>query len=103
MRSAFLLALTIFLSVPQPSGAAGSFPRPAEMEHQIRFWRSIFTQYSQDQIVVHDTADLDRIYTVLDFRTYSQAGMTPAQIEPYKEDAAEAEGGRLRGPLQRPQ
>ena len=68
MRSAILLALTLLLGFPQRPGAA-TWPRPGEMEHQIRFWRSIFTVYSQDQIVVHDTADLDRIYSVLDFRS----------------------------------
>src|SRR4029077_21061550 len=93
MRSAILLAFTIFLTLPQTSGAAGTyaFPRPADMERQIRFWRNTFTQYSQDQIVVHDTADLDRVYTVLDFRSYATAGMTEPEIEPYKKDSAEAE------------
>jgi membrane-bound lytic murein transglycosylase D len=101
MRSAILLALTIILSVPQRSGAAGSFPRPAEMEHQIRFWRNIFTVYSRDQVVVHDTADLDRIYSVLDFRSYADAGLSEPEIEPYKKAGAEAEEARLKVLFQR--
>jgi membrane-bound lytic murein transglycosylase D len=66
------------------------------MEHQIRFWKNIFTQYSQDQIVVHDTADLDRVYSVLDYRSYAAAGMTEPEIEPYKKAGAEAEEARLK-------
>ena len=98
MRSAIILAFTILFTLPQTSGAAGtySFPRPADMEHQIRFWKNIFTLYSQDQIVVHDTADLDRVYTVLDFRSYAAAGMTEPEIEPYKKAGAEAEEARLK-------
>ena len=71
MRSAILLAFTIFLTMPQTSGAAGTyaFPRPA---------------------------DLDRVYTVLDFRSYATAGMTEPEIEPYKKAAAEAEEARLK-------
>src|SRR5262245_34765866 len=30
------------------------FPRPASLEPQIRFWRAIFTDYSERQVVLHD-------------------------------------------------
>src|SRR5438477_12642623 len=41
------------------------FPRPAELEPQIRFWRAIFTQYSAHQVVLHDAVHLDRKSTRL--------------------------------------
>ena len=56
MRSALVLAFAIVIGVPAQPGAATSFPRPPELEHQIRFWRSVFTVYPQDQVVIHDTA-----------------------------------------------
>src|SRR5262249_60767594 len=97
MRSAIILAFTILFTLPQTSGAAGtySFPRPADMEHQIRFWKNIFTLYSQDQIVVHDTADLHRVYTVLDFRSYAATGMPAPDIEPYTKAGAKPQAPRL--------
>jgi membrane-bound lytic murein transglycosylase D len=56
-------------AVAAPGGARGEsalFPRPAAMEPQVRFWRSIFTEYGAHQVVVHDTLHLDRVYAVLE-------------------------------------
>jgi membrane-bound lytic murein transglycosylase D len=68
MRTALVLAFATLGVLPQAAPASSTFPRPPEMEHQIRFWRHIFTTYSQDQTVIHDAVDLDKVYTVLDFR-----------------------------------
>src|SRR5437870_4876119 len=51
------------------------FPRPAELEPQIRFWRAIFTQYSAHQVVLHDAVHLDKVYKVLDFRSRREEGL----------------------------
>src|SRR5262249_24943327 len=53
MRVSGLLA-TFFLLLTAPVGA-DTFPRPASLEPQIRFWRDVFGAYSHHQVVLHDT------------------------------------------------
>jgi membrane-bound lytic murein transglycosylase D len=101
MRSALVLAFAIVVGVPAQPGAATSFPRPPELEHQIRFWRSVFTVYSQDQVVIHDTVDLDKIYSVLDFRGYADQGWRSIEIEQVRKDSTDAELARIRALLLR--
>jgi membrane-bound lytic murein transglycosylase D len=100
MRSVFVLSFAILAALPPQPGTA-SFPRPPELEHQIRFWRSVFTVYSEDQTAIHDTADLDKVYTVLDFRPYAAAGYTRTEIERIRRDLTDAEIARIRGLLLR--
>ena len=100
MRSVFVLSFAILAALPPQAGAA-SFPRPPELEHQIRFWRSVFTVYSEDQTAIHDTADLDKVYSVLDFRPYAAAGYTRTEIERIRRDSTDAEIARIRGLLLR--
>src|SRR4029453_10816034 len=101
MRSTVVPALAILppAAAPQPGGA--TFPRPPEMEHQIRFWRNVFTAYSQDQTVIHDTVDLDKIYTVIDFRQYGDLGYSKIEIENIRKDVTEGEIARIRSLLRR--
>jgi membrane-bound lytic murein transglycosylase D len=51
--------------------------------------------------VIHDTADLDKVYTVLDFRPYAAAGYTRTEIERIRRDLTDAEIARIRGLLLR--
>jgi len=57
------------------------FPRPAALEPQVRFWRSIFTEYSANQVVVHDALRLDKIYRVLDLRDELESGMSQSEVD----------------------
>ncbi|MFV1950702.1 MAG: transglycosylase SLT domain-containing protein [Nitrospinota bacterium] len=38
------------------------------LEKQVNFWKKIYTRYTTDQAVIHDTKDLDIIYEVIDFK-----------------------------------
>ncbi|MBI5183365.1 MAG: lytic transglycosylase domain-containing protein [Nitrospinae bacterium] len=38
------------------------------LEKQVNFWKKIYTQYTTNQAVIHDTNDLDIIYEVIDFK-----------------------------------
>lgn len=38
------------------------------LEKQVNFWKKIYTQYTTDQAVIHDTKNLDIIYEVIDFK-----------------------------------
>jgi peptidoglycan lytic transglycosylase D len=77
------------------------FPRPAEMEPQIRFWRSIFTEYSAHQVVLHDAVRLDKIYKVLDFRQHVEDGMSEGELASLERIDTDLEMDRLRATLLR--
>jgi membrane-bound lytic murein transglycosylase D len=79
-----------------PSGA-DTFPRPASLEPQIRFWRDVFGSYSRYHVVVHDTWDLDKVYSVLDFRGHAERDIGPIALEQLISDGKDAELDRLRG------
>src|SRR5262249_29394253 len=82
MRGIRVLLQLIVLTLAANARASGdAFPRPATLEPQVRFWRSVFGDYSKHQIVVHDTEDLDKIYRVLDFRPYADGEMNDVQLE----------------------
>jgi membrane-bound lytic murein transglycosylase D len=43
------------------------FDIPKYFEPSVRFWFSIYTQYSSDQVVIHDSNNLKLVYNVIDF------------------------------------
>src|SRR5262245_36565165 len=100
MRLALVLTLAILGAGPPRSGAT-TFVRPPEMEHQIRFWRDVFTLYSQDQVLIHDTVDLDKVYAVVDLRPYANAGYGSIEIERIRRDSTDGELARIRALLLR--
>src|SRR5262245_18009711 len=92
--SALLLAI-LFL-VPAAPARGEPFPRPASLEPQVRFWRDVFTAYSRYQVVLHDTLDLDKVYSVLDFRSEADSELGPVALERMVRDETDAELSRLR-------
>jgi membrane-bound lytic murein transglycosylase D len=77
------------------------FPRPTELEPQIKFWKGIFTQYSKHQVVLHDAVRLDKVYKVLDFRPHLEDGMTDAELAGLERIETDLEVERLRATLLR--
>ena len=107
---AFFLA--IILSVTAAGAACAStedpaassahlFPRPAQLEPQVRFWRKIFAEYSTHQVVLHDALHLDKVYKVLDFQPYLADGMSPGQVERAQRIETDLELERIRATLLR--
>ena len=43
------------------------FKIPNGLESKVNFWLKIYTQYTTDQVVIHDVDNLDIIYEVVDF------------------------------------
>ena len=80
---------------------AGLFPRPAELEPQVRFWRAIFAEYSTHQVVLHDALDLNKVYKVLDFQHYLDEGMSEAEVERVQRIETDLELERVRATLLR--
>jgi membrane-bound lytic murein transglycosylase D len=69
MTSPRLLAALVLLPalwVALEAGASETFPRPAELEPDIAFWRAIFTEYDSDEGVLHDSRNLAVVYERID-------------------------------------
>ena len=45
---------------------AERFPRPAAIEPQVQFWIKVYSQYTTSQMALHDSEELDIVYTVVD-------------------------------------
>jgi membrane-bound lytic murein transglycosylase D len=48
------------------AGAEEWFPRPPELEPDVNFWVSIFTEYDSDQGILHDNRNLGIVYERVD-------------------------------------
>lgn len=44
-----------------------TFPMPSELEAKVEFWRDVFANYSEHQMVLHDRHNTTIVYKVLDF------------------------------------
>jgi len=61
-----LLAMAALVCVAFEAGAEEWFPRPPEIEPDVNFWVSIFTEYDSDQGVLHDNRNLAVVYERID-------------------------------------
>lgn len=61
-----LRLLVLILLLPASLLADDSlFPRPAELEPDVLFWRAVFTEYSTDEGVLHDNRNLAVVYEIM--------------------------------------
>ncbi len=51
-----------------PVAADETFPQPPELQPDVDFWVDIFTRYTTDQGVLHDTRNLAVVYEHIDFK-----------------------------------
>ncbi len=68
IRTAFFLILLCASASPAFSSPPGSFSEPQGLEDEIRFWRTLFGTYGNNQIIFYDERHLNVIYEVNDFR-----------------------------------
>ncbi|MDX1404752.1 MAG: LysM peptidoglycan-binding domain-containing protein [Woeseiaceae bacterium] len=63
-----IIVFTLFLAVAQSAMATSEahFPRPGELERDVNFWVSIFTEYSTREGVLHDNRNLAVVYEKID-------------------------------------
>ena len=66
MTSIRCFALLASLLLTGAAYASEVFPQPAELQPDVDFWVSIFTQYSTDEGVLHDNRNLAVVYARLD-------------------------------------
>ena len=62
-----LLTLWALFPVLAFAGPA-DFPKPAALVPQVEFWKKVFAEWSERQVVVHDNLYLNKIYGVIDLR-----------------------------------
>jgi membrane-bound lytic murein transglycosylase D len=65
-RVFYLMAMTMLMA----SGwliaqTAHHLPYRAELDVDVRFWKQVFTRYSSNQFLIHDSEQLDKIYKVV--------------------------------------
>ncbi|MFB3125689.1 MAG: LysM peptidoglycan-binding domain-containing protein [Woeseiaceae bacterium] len=61
-----ILALFFLLAALPLAADPSQFPRPTELEPDINFWISVFTEYTSDQGVLHDNRNLAVTYEEFD-------------------------------------
>jgi len=62
MTSTQTLQLLIFLTFGVSSFADETFPQPPEITPDVDFWIDVFTEYANDEGVLHDNRDLSIVY-----------------------------------------
>lgn len=60
-----LLAITL-VTLLHSSVSAQDFPRYTTIENNVHFWEKIYSTYSLNQAVIHDSKDLSKIYEVIE-------------------------------------
>jgi len=86
------------LASPQQSSLLPLLPG---LELQVEFWKRIFATYSTRQVVIHDALYLDRVYEILDFESWSDSGLSDAEIAAYSQEKVRSEKERIRAVLLR--
>ena len=67
MTSQKLFLFFVLVIAAAPLQAQEDFPQPVEIQRDIDFWVAIFTHYTTDQGVLHDTRNLAVVYEHIDF------------------------------------
>ena len=69
MTSPKPLLFLFFMLFSAPAVADETFPQPPELQPDVDFWVDIFTRYTTNQGVLHDTRNLAVVYTHIDFKS----------------------------------
>jgi membrane-bound lytic murein transglycosylase D len=68
-----LLALSLFFvgTVVAQSNTAYNklFPMPEVIKPNVDFWKNIYAKYSEDEVVIHDSEDLEIVYQVVNMKS----------------------------------
>jgi len=86
--SSFLAAL--LLLGPLSAAADATFPRPAGLEPDIRFWTRIYSEVDTDGGLIHDSRDLRVVYEQIDFPPDLRQRTRERRIEKRKKEITAA-------------
>jgi len=88
MTSLRPLLCLLFVLISGPLCADETFPQPPQLQPDVDFWVDIFTRYTTNQGILHDTRNLAVVYEHIDFsaadgrRTRQRAAADRAAIQP---------------------
>ncbi len=85
VRQRFWLFVAVLLPVTAIHADDGLFPRPPELEPDVRFWRSIFTEYSTDEGVLHDNRNLSVVYETVPMPVATSRSARNSKVEKRRE------------------
>jgi len=94
-------AVVGILAWAAPSLGEDPFAVPPGIAGQVEFWKLIFTTYDDTQLLVHDSEEPERIYSILDFRTLARSGLPEATVRAEMNAAEAREKRRIRELLER--
>ena len=60
----FIIVVFVFVST-KTFGYDETFPLPADLEKNVIFWKSVFTDYLENEVIIHDARHVDIIYTIV--------------------------------------
>lgn len=73
-----------------------AFQIPKGMEAQVQFWTDIYSKYNTDQGVLHDSENIDLIYSKIDFTTITKrTDISEVKKQLLKEDLVKTEKKRV--------
>ncbi len=61
-----LFAIVLVFSLQHQSVSAQDFPHYKAIEKNVHFWEKVYSTYSLNQAVIHDSKDLSKIYEVIE-------------------------------------
>jgi membrane-bound lytic murein transglycosylase D len=91
--------LTTGLAVQAAGIERSLFDVPPALRPQVEFWKRVFATYSENQVVIHDTDDLRRVYSVLDFRDLAAREPSKGRVDQIIAQSSKRERERIRALL----
>ena len=88
----FVVGAVACASIASAAGAAKEpFPRFAQLEPNVAFWRDVFAKYTKHEVVFHDPYYLDVVYSVADMSELDQGSERAARAYVASETARVAD------------
>jgi membrane-bound lytic murein transglycosylase D len=69
----FLMSVLLLSIVSGQNLSAKEFPEFPEIRHNVAFWEKIYSTHSINSAVIHDRADLSKVYEVVNLRSNSNS------------------------------
>jgi len=83
------------------AGRGGPIPDLPRLRTQVDFWKQVYATYSRNEVVIHDTRRLDRVYVVVDFSDLAGSEWSAADVAAYRKARVDGEIERIRAILVR--
>lgn len=96
-----LVIAALLIGSPVAARADASLPVSESIRPQVDFWRKVFGVYGDNQVVIHDSADLGRVYRVIDFDDLAAAGLSAGEMERVRSESVASEKQYVRAALLR--